>query len=97
MAVRWTSRQARALAPIVVSEYGSTCWLCGKPIDTALPRTHRWGLTVDHVTPRALGGTNDLANLRPAHSVCNKRRGCRPAIKTRRARRGAAWPQGGLK
>lgn len=92
MAVRWTSRDAARLAPLVVSEYGATCWLCGKPIDLALPRTHRLGLTLDHVIARVNGGTNELANLRPAHSECNKRRGARSVRKTRRMRRGAAWP-----
>lgn len=36
------------------------------------------GLTVDHVVPRSLGGGDELANLRPAHSSCNKSRQARP-------------------
>nr|WP_273661551.1 HNH endonuclease signature motif containing protein [Corynebacterium heidelbergense] len=28
----------------------------------------------DHVIPRAHGGTDDLANLRPAHRRCNSAR-----------------------
>ena len=37
--------------------YGRRCWLCGQ--DGAD--------TVDHVIPLNKGGTNALANLRPAH------------------------------
>jgi 5-methylcytosine-specific restriction enzyme A len=31
--------------------------------------------TADHLVPLARGGTNDLANLVPAHRTCNSRRG----------------------
>lgn len=44
-----------------------TCWLCGLP----------GADTVDHVHPVALGGTNDPANLRPAHAPCNRAKGAR--------------------
>jgi len=37
------------------------------------------GLTVDHVIPRAKGGTDDITNLRPAHHRCNTSRQARPA------------------
>lgn len=41
-----------------------TCHLCGQPgADT-------W----DHVVPLSRGGTNDYANLRPAHRSCNSRK-----------------------
>ena len=41
-----------------------TCWVCG-------------GLAteVDHVLPRASGGTNALENLRPCCRTCNRSRG----------------------
>lgn len=51
------------------------CAICGQPI------THRGhdadALTLDHVTPRAHGGTNHPAGLRPAHKRCNSARGAR--------------------
>lgn len=43
------------------------CHLCGLP----------GADTVDHIIPRAKGGTNDLRNLAPAHNQCNARRGAR--------------------
>lgn len=55
----------------VVREYGSDCHICREPIDLSLPRTHRFGLTVDHLVPINKGGTDDMANLRPAHWICN--------------------------
>lgn len=55
----------------VVREYGSNCNICSEPIDLELPRTHRFGLTVDHHIPVNKGGTDDMSNLRPAHWICN--------------------------
>lgn len=55
----------------VVREYGSDCSICKEPIDLELPRTHRFGLTVDHVIPVNKGGTDEMSNLRPAHWICN--------------------------
>lgn len=38
---------------------------------------HPWlgPLTVDHIIPKFLGGTNHRENLQPAHKLCNSRRG----------------------
>lgn len=58
----------------VVREYGSDCHICQEPVDLELPRTHRFGLTVDHVIPVNKGGTDDMTNLRPAHWICNVRK-----------------------
>lgn len=55
----------------VVREYGDNCHICQKTIDLELARTHRYGLTVDHVIPVSKGGTDDMSNLRPAHWICN--------------------------
>lgn len=55
----------------IVREYGPDCHICKEPIDLELARTHRFGLTVDHVIPVNKGGTDDMANLRPAHWICN--------------------------
>lgn len=45
------------------------CWLCGRPIGPDEP----WD--VDHVVPLSRGGTDDPANLRPAHASENRARG----------------------
>jgi hypothetical protein len=55
---------------------GDDCWLCGTSIDfTRRPGT-LWGPSIEHVRPRADGGTSDLSNLRLTHAFpCNKARG----------------------
>lgn len=70
----YSGRRVQELRLLVASTYGLACWLCGRPI--ASWREYE----VDHVLPRALGGSDALPNLRPAHgcfseSKCNTRRG----------------------
>lgn len=55
----------------IVLTYGLTCYLCKKEIDLKLPRTSRYGLTIDHVVPLTKGGKDILENLRPTHWICN--------------------------
>lgn len=58
----------------IVRQYGSKCHICKEEIDMGLPRTHKLGLTADHVTPISKGGGDDMSNLRPAHWICNVRK-----------------------
>lgn len=66
---RWAGPRAQALTRAVLERDGYTCRIDGctehGPADTA-----------DHVIPRAMGGSDDLDNLRAAHRLCNLRRGC---------------------
>lgn len=62
----------------VLDLYGSLCHLCGLPIDLLAPRrANATGLHIDHVIPIAKGGSDTLANVRPAHGLCNVRKGGR--------------------
>ena len=61
----------------VLDEHGMVCWLCLKDI------AERRDLHLDHVVPRSLGGSDEVENLRPAHSKCNIRRGNRDPEKFR--------------
>ena len=54
--------------------YGLTCHLCGEAINDRLTFPHDLSPSADHLVPVSRGGTNALANLRPAHLVCNSRR-----------------------
>lgn len=65
---------------------GDPCHICGKPIDYSLgmvddPRTgkrrpHPMSFVVDEVVPVSRGGSPfEFANTRPAHWICNARRG----------------------
>ena len=61
----WGGRKAQTMRALTLATYGDTCHLCRRPgADTA-----------DHLVPRSRGGTDDLANLRPAHAGCNYSRG----------------------
>lgn len=46
------------------------CWLCERPVTFQ-------AMTLDHVIPKSKGGGFFAANLRPAHRLCNLRRGNR--------------------
>ena len=51
-----------------------TCWICEGPI---IPGHPRWGASVDHVVPLALGGLHCYSNVLTAHMVCNHIKGSR--------------------
>ncbi len=49
------------------------CAICGEPISLGGTKG-KGGLTVDHIIPKALGGTYAKDNLQPAHARCNHKR-----------------------
>ena len=78
---------------------GDPCHICGHPIDYSLGmvtvngkrRPHPMSFVVDEIVPVKYGGDPlDFNNTRPAHWICNARRGAgdrsRPAL-------GGALPQ----
>lgn len=50
---------------------GYRCYLCGDDVDMSLPRTSRFGATLDHVIPISKGGADSMDNLRLTHWICN--------------------------
>ncbi|MDP9396578.1 MAG: HNH endonuclease [Actinomycetota bacterium] len=56
---------------------GWRCWICGGDVDRAAPRSGPGSPSIDHVLPRARGGTSERGNLRLAHRWCNGQRGSR--------------------
>ena len=52
----------------VWTKTGGLCWLCWRPVPLQK-------MTLDHVVPKAKGGSNAKANLMPAHRDCNQLRG----------------------
>lgn len=64
----WSGRYVARLRALVLATYGDTCCHCGRA----------GARSVEHVQPRSAGGTDALANLRPAHLDCNISRGTRP-------------------
>jgi 5-methylcytosine-specific restriction endonuclease McrA len=71
---RANGRLARALW----IAHAGKCWRCGDPIDPTLPRSMPGGLTIGHVIPRSLGGSDHWDNLAPEHCRCNLEAGNRP-------------------
>lgn len=68
----------------VLELYGTICHICNKEIDMNAPRNctgDNWhnGLHIDHVIPIAKGGSDTLANVRPAHAICNVRKNAKEA------------------
>lgn len=51
---------------------GPDCGICGQPVDMTLRSPERMRPSVDHVHPRAAGGSNDPKNLQLAHLWCNQ-------------------------
>jgi 5-methylcytosine-specific restriction endonuclease McrA len=72
-----TVRPSRLSADQLVDAMGAFCGICKEPIDTALKRTSKMGLTVDHIIPLSKGGQDTLDNMQPAHWICNVKKGNR--------------------
>lgn len=62
----------RSVRAAVYDRDAWTCWLCEEDVDPALVGSlSPWRPSLDHVTPRSRGGSNDPSNLRLAHQWCN--------------------------
>jgi len=68
---------------------GLPCSICGKPIDYDLPykdpytgKVNKASFTIDHVKPLSKHPelASDPGNLKPAHWICNKRKGDKPLM-----------------
>jgi 5-methylcytosine-specific restriction endonuclease McrA len=64
-----STRQWRKLRAAVLARDKGICHLCGRA----------GARTVDHLVPRAHGGSDDYWNLAAAHGTCNTERGARVA------------------
>lgn len=70
---RFRISDARRLA--IYERDGWACQICHEPVDRAAEPTGAWFPSLDHITPRSLGGGDDDNNLRLAHRWCNSVRG----------------------
>lgn len=64
----------------MLAYWGAVCHICGESIDLSAPRKPGlpgWerGLHREHVIPVSAGGETSLENVRPAHAICNLRKG----------------------
>lgn len=62
-------RHLKYIRQRLIAERGMVCGLCGKPIESESE------LTVDHIIPRAMGGSTTYENCQLAHKACNFRKG----------------------
>lgn len=70
----WQKRVKRERRRLERDPKLAVCWICGDPIDMALPYQHRMAFTLDHLIPISRGGDIDGAT-EPAHLSCNSSRG----------------------
>jgi len=68
---------------VILGDYGiyPVCKLCGQPIKISTDNnlgSEQVSFSWDHITPKSKGGSYDLANLQPAHKICNNKRGTEP-------------------
>ncbi|HEV2354777.1 MAG TPA: HNH endonuclease signature motif containing protein [Puia sp.] len=85
-------------------------WQCMMPsclhprnrvIVNGLPHDDPWAASIDHIIPKAYGGTDRLDNLRAAHRLCNGVRGSGARVVLEGVARGPSGgilrgPEGGL-
>ena len=66
----WTGKEKKRWGPLIIGTYGAKCWICGRPINLALKHPHKESFTIDHVRPRALGGSNVVPSAPLAAQRC---------------------------
>lgn len=63
-----TGTAVTLLKQLLWDQVNGICGICLLPV--LLDEMH-----IDHVQPRACGGSDEISNLQPAHPVCNFRKG----------------------
>lgn len=64
-------QRMRTMRRRVVSRDGARCRRCGKAIDLTLSGRDPMGLSLGHIIPASLGGSDHESNLAPEHLGCN--------------------------
>lgn len=66
----------RSLRQIAWEKSGGNCHLCGLPMQLESNHdTNPLAFTLEHITPKSKGGTNDYENIDGAHRFCNQFKG----------------------
>lgn len=65
------------LPRVVFERDGWRCHICRRKVNRNVVVPHPKAATIDHLTPLALGGQHELANVRTAHFICNSMKGDR--------------------
>jgi 5-methylcytosine-specific restriction endonuclease McrA len=72
-----TYRRNRDALRDATKQAGGVCVHCRRHFNWSAHPRAPLAFTADHIIPRAVGGTDDPANLTPAHYGCNSSRGKR--------------------
>lgn len=59
----------------LLQDYNGLCHICNTAIDTSAKYPHPKSYCVDHIIPISKGGDDVRANVAPAHSICNLKKG----------------------
>ena len=71
----------RRHAPKLMDLSGGLCALCLEPVDLSLRFPDPLSMSVDHIIPWSMGGSNDPENLQVAHLICNNQKQDRVGFK----------------
>lgn len=66
-----TSKWKQARVKLIIARDGMLCWLCNRHLLKGGKSKNR-RITLEHLTPRALGGSDELENLALCHPGCNR-------------------------
>lgn len=66
-----STRNFRAYRKKVIDGGSAYCGLCDLPIDLTLKGSNPGALSIDHIVPYSMGGSDRDANLQPTHVRCN--------------------------
>lgn len=81
----------QAMRVAVLNKNGGKCYLCNEPIDIRLPKTAPKAYQIEHIVPKAMGGSDALDNLMPSHAVCNNKKSDLPVSVAMRNLVGEKW------
>lgn len=74
------SRRHKMPVRVLALRDGLDCGICKTPVDLSLEHPDPWSPSVDHVIPRAHGGSDDPTNLQVAHLTCNQNKHARMPV-----------------
>lgn len=63
--------RSRSMRQMAWQKCEGICFLCGLSMLPEAENGHPLGYTLEHIIPKAKGGTNDLDNLTGSHQYCN--------------------------